>query len=56
MGYHCSAPRARGLVDRPEDWTWNSYGHYALGEEEVAEIASWWTPEGKDPLKQNRLE
>jgi hypothetical protein len=25
-------PVKRGLVERPEDWPWSSYGYYAFGE------------------------
>ncbi len=44
-------PVARGLVGRPEDWPWSSYRHYALGEEGVTEIASWWTRRKKAPTQ-----
>lgn len=33
-------PMKRGLVERPEDWPWSSYRHYALGETGSVEIAS----------------
>jgi putative transposase len=36
-------PVQRGLVKRPEDWTWSSAQHYATGEECVVEIESRWT-------------
>ncbi len=35
-------PVTRGLVDRPEDWTWSSYRHYASGVVGVVEIESHW--------------
>jgi putative transposase len=44
-------PVARGLVDGPEDWPWSSYRHYALGEDGVVEIASWWTARRKRPTQ-----
>ena len=36
-------PVARGLVERPEDWLWSSFRHYATGIEGVVEIESEWT-------------
>lgn len=36
-------PVVRGLVDKPEDWAWSSFRHYATGVEEVVEIESQWT-------------
>ncbi|MGH9496189.1 MAG: REP-associated tyrosine transposase [Candidatus Sulfotelmatobacter sp.] len=36
-------PVKRGLVERPEDWLWSSFRHYATGEKCVAEIESQWT-------------
>jgi putative transposase len=33
----------RGLVERPEDWPWSSFRHYALRELGVVEIESDWT-------------
>jgi putative transposase len=36
-------PVKRGLVDRPEDWTWSSFRHYLTGESGVVEIESPWT-------------
>jgi putative transposase len=36
-------PVKRGLVDRPEDWPWSSFRHYAVGEVGVVEIESQWT-------------
>jgi putative transposase len=33
-------PVHRGLVERPEDWPWSSYRHYALGEVGTVEIES----------------
>ena len=36
-------PVKRGLVERPEDWTWSSFRHYATGEVGVVEIESQWT-------------
>lgn len=36
-------PVKRGLVEKPEDWPWSSFRHYANGEEGVVEIESQWT-------------
>ncbi len=36
-------PVKRGLVERPEDWPWSSFRHYATGVEGVVEIESQWT-------------
>ena len=34
-------PVKRGLVERPEEWRWSSYRHYANGEDCGVEIESW---------------
>jgi len=36
-------PVKRGLVDKPDEWAWSSFRHYAMGEEGVVEIESEWT-------------
>jgi len=36
-------PVKRGLVERPEDWPWSSFRHYASGLEGTVEIESHWT-------------
>jgi putative transposase len=36
-------PVKRGLVERPDEWQWSSFRHYATGEEGIVEIESWWT-------------
>jgi hypothetical protein len=36
-------PVKRGLVDRPEDWLWSSFRHYATGAEGPVELESQWT-------------
>ena len=36
-------PVARGLVEKPEDWSWSSFRHYATGIEGTVEIESEWT-------------
>jgi putative transposase len=36
-------PVVRGLVEKPEDWPWSSFRHYATGIEATVEIESFWT-------------
>src|SRR5579885_493121 len=36
-------PVKRGLCERPEDWEWSSFRHYATGCEGRVEIESEWT-------------
>jgi len=36
-------PVVRGLVEKPEDWLWSSYRHYATGIGGTVEIESQWT-------------
>jgi putative transposase len=36
-------PVKRGLCERPEDWAWSSFCHYATGCEGRVEIESQWT-------------
>ena len=36
-------PVERGLVARPEGWSWSSFRHYLNGEAGVVEIESQWT-------------
>ena len=36
-------PVHRGLVERPEDWPWSSFRHYATGLRSTVEIESHWT-------------
>src|SRR6185312_7986325 len=36
-------PVRRGLVEKPEDWPWSSFRHYATGEAGPVEIESHWT-------------
>jgi putative transposase len=35
-------PVKRGLVEKPEDWQWSSFRHYATGHCGVVEIESQW--------------
>ena len=36
-------PVRRGLAEKPEEWEWSSFLHYATGIEGVVEIESEWT-------------
>jgi putative transposase len=36
-------PVTRGLAEKPDDWPWSSYRHYATGFTGVVEIESTWT-------------
>jgi putative transposase len=36
-------PVKRGLVEKPEQWQWSSFRHYATGELGAVEIESEWT-------------
>jgi putative transposase len=41
-------PVKRGLVERPEDWRWSSFRHYASGKVGVVEIESQWTAQMRE--------
>jgi putative transposase len=41
-------PVKRGLVEKPEDWHWSSFRHYAMGELGTVEIESFWTAEARE--------
>ena len=43
-------PVRRGLVERPEDWPWSSFRHYAAGLESRVEIESQWTARKRERL------
>jgi putative transposase len=51
-------PVKRGLVEKPEDWQWSSFRHYATGHQGTVEIESFWTQARRDgvvdPRSQNR--
>jgi putative transposase len=36
-------PVRRGLAEKPEDWPWSSFVHYATGKIGTVEIESEWT-------------
>jgi putative transposase len=43
-------PVSRGLAQKPEDWPWSSYRHYANGAEGAIEIESHWTAARRERL------
>ncbi len=43
-------PVKRGLVERPEDWSWSSFRHYVSGYEGVVEIESQWTERKREKM------
>jgi putative transposase len=43
-------PVTRGLVDRPENWKWSSFAHYATGVEGPVEIESQWTARRRERM------
>jgi putative transposase len=43
-------PVKRGLVEKPEEWAWSSFRHYATGIEGRVEIESFWTGARRDGL------
>ena len=47
-------PVKRGLVERPEQWAWSSFRHYATGEVGGVEIESFWTGARRDGLHDPR--
>jgi len=40
-------PVKRGLVEKPEDWPWSSFRHYATGVPGLVEIESQWIAFGR---------
>ena len=43
-------PVKRGLAEKPEDWAWSSFRHYATGLEGVVEIESEWTARKRERM------
>ena len=43
-------PVKRGLVQKPEDWKWSSFIHYATGTEGTVEIESHWTARRREKM------
>jgi len=48
LDYIHGNPVKRGLCERPEDWRWSSFRHYASGEVGVVEIESEWIARRKE--------
>lgn len=46
-------PVVRGLVDKPEDWPWSSYRHYATGLHGTVKIESFWTAWEREHAEEN---
>ena len=44
-------PVRRGLVEKPEQWAWSSFRHYATGAVGVVEIESEWTAQRREANK-----
>jgi putative transposase len=44
-------PVVRGLVEKPEDWPWSSFRHYAMGEIGTVEIESEWTAQRRESAR-----
>jgi putative transposase len=44
-------PVRRGLCQRPADWKWSSFLHYATGVEGVVEIESQWTARRREKME-----
>ena len=47
-------PVKRGLTEKPEDWAWSSFRHYATGEIGTVEIESFWTAALRESLRNPR--
>jgi len=43
-------PVKRGLVERPEDWLWSSFRHYATGADGPVEVESQWTARSRERM------
>jgi putative transposase len=41
-------PVKRGLIERPQDWPWSSFVHYATGKAGTVEIESEWTAQRRE--------
>jgi putative transposase len=46
-------PVKRGLAERPEDWQWSSFCHYATGKQGIVEIESFWTADLREKAASN---
>ena len=43
-------PVQRGLVERPEEWAWSSFRHYANRDAGPVEIESYWTARRREQM------
>ena len=43
-------PVVRGLAEKPGDWAWSSFLHYATGADGAVEIDSEWTAQKREAL------
>jgi putative transposase len=48
-------PVARGLVQRPEDWAWSTFTHYAAGDRCSVRLDSRWTARFRDQSTTHRV-
>jgi putative transposase len=48
-------PVKRGLVNKPEEWQWSSFRHYATGEIGIVEIESEWTAQRRAAAASGRV-
>ena len=46
-------PMKRGLVERPEDWEWSSFRHYAMGVAGRVEVESSWLASARERASAN---
>jgi putative transposase len=47
-------PVKRGLVEKPEQWPWSSFRHYATGVDGTVEIESEWTARWREKRNKNK--
>ncbi|MGA3047872.1 MAG: transposase [Terracidiphilus sp.] len=55
LSYIHRNPVRRGLVQRPEQWQWSSFHHYATGQIGIVEIESFWTAARRDGFTEAQL-
>ena len=48
LNYIHQNPVRRGLAEKPEDWNWSSFRHYATAEIGPVQIESQWTVDGRN--------
>jgi putative transposase len=54
LRYMHRKPVKRGLVEKPEDWSWSSFRHHATGEAGAVEIESFWIGAWRNGLRDPR--